>query len=98
MGITGAHLTDDRAIVEYHLDKPYGIPDEDHRLEILFRDVESLPLLPVIEDPLVEGSYNNVQKMNLPDGRELAFYFRAFMEKCAGPSEEVFEGVYRNPQ
>ena len=44
--ITKTEFYDDRVVVHYHLQKPFGVPDEDGKIEVLYKSIPKLEVRP----------------------------------------------------
>jgi hypothetical protein len=95
--VSGSYLRpeflNDRVRVHYHLQKPYGIPDEDGVKEVLYSEVKNLPP-PRMFDNLDAGYWS--EEILVPAiGETITFIFYSFAETDHGPNEHVMYGPYR---
>lgn len=95
MPIEKVELLEDRIRVKYHLQKPYGVPDVDDELEILYKDIENLPQAPE-EVGLGKTRPENGERIYIPECRKtILFIFDKYQERDGGPAEESIYGPYR---
>jgi hypothetical protein len=91
--ITEVEYLADRALVHYHLRKPFGLLDEDGTKDIPYSLISCLQLLPEKNPGLGEENFW-IEKMNTGHG-VVAFLFDMHMEVSWGPWEQDIYGPYR---
>lgn len=94
MGLQKVEFLPDRLRVFYHLNKPYGSPDENKKLDLPYDAVSRFPELP-ISDQLGIGLPREMVEIDVPRCRKtIIFVFESFPESDGGPLEENLKGVY----
>ena len=85
---------DDRLVYYYHLQKPWGIPDEDGSREVLYKDI---PKLPMLEEGMTFDGFGNYQteEVYVPACKTtIVFVYSSYPERCSGPDEQNIYGPY----
>lgn len=100
MSIRHVEFLEDRIRAHYHLRKPYGIPDDNGILEVLYADIPQLTKPPAWVTASREWKVREEwYKIFVPVcGFSIVFYFEFQMENTWGPSEEDIYGPYLDPE
>jgi len=101
MAIKDVEKLEDKLVVHYRLQKPWGIKDEEGTREIIYKSIEKLRSLPKVFEGSSIPVTRVIEDISVPElGKIISFVFESYSEKSAGPPEEGLEGVYcrRNNQ
>ena len=89
-----AKILEDRVIIKYHNRKPYGQPDDDGEMTVMFDKIGFLSPIPEIYLRPSSVVHYTKEEINIPSINKTLVCIIEAMDCCGGPPDEVLNGPF----